>query len=66
MATNPRYPPKQQPWHRNPAIHVVSFFACVAVAFLLGLGFVFAGDDGSATIGVVVFITEDLGFVTQL
>jgi hypothetical protein len=29
---------------------VVSFFARVAVAFLLGLGFVFACDNGSAMI----------------
>jgi hypothetical protein len=36
------------------ATAVVSCFACVAVAFLLGLGFVFAGDDGSATIGVIM------------
>ena len=33
---------------------------------MLGLGFVFTSDDGSATIGVVVFITEGLGFVIQL
>jgi hypothetical protein len=40
---------------------IVSFFACVAVALLLHLhlGFVFTGDEGSATIGVVVFITEE-------
>jgi glycine cleavage system H lipoate-binding protein len=30
------------------------------------LSFVFASDDGSATIGVVVFVTEGLGFVVQL
>jgi hypothetical protein len=40
--------------------------ACVAVAFLLGLGFVFTCNDGSATIGVVVFITEGLGLVQRV
>jgi hypothetical protein len=30
------------------------------------LGFVFAGDEGGATIGVVVLIAEGLGFVVQL
>jgi hypothetical protein len=34
--------------------------------FLLDLGFVFASDDGGTTIGVVVFVTEGLGFVAQL
>jgi hypothetical protein len=33
---------------------------------LLHLGFVFTCDDGSAAIGVVVFVTESLGFVIQL
>jgi hypothetical protein len=33
------------------------------VAFLLHLSFVFASDDGSATIGVVMFVTKGLGFV---
>jgi hypothetical protein len=28
-------------------------------------GFVFASDNDSATIGVVVFVTEGLGFVIQ-
>jgi hypothetical protein len=32
----------------------------------LGLGFVFASDDGSAAIGVVMFVTKGLGFVVQL
>jgi hypothetical protein len=36
------------------------------VAFLLGLGFVFASNDGSASIGIVVFVAEGLGFVIQL
>jgi hypothetical protein len=44
---------------------VVSFFACVTVAFLLHLSFIFASNDGSATIGVVVFVAEGLGFVKQ-
>jgi hypothetical protein len=98
---------------KGQATTVVSFFACMAVAFLLHLSFVFAAgavdglnlyvyvdnnplkyidptghgvdtiifdnfldrinrdktsfvfasDDGSATIGVVVFITESLGLV---
>jgi hypothetical protein len=30
------------------------------------LGFVFASDDGGTTIGVVVFVTEGLGFVVAL
>jgi hypothetical protein len=30
------------------------------------LNFVFTCNDGSATIGVVVFVTESLGFVIQL
>jgi hypothetical protein len=30
------------------------------------LGFVFASDNSSATIGVVVFVAEGLGFVVQL
>jgi hypothetical protein len=34
--------------------------------FLLGLGFVFACDNGSATIGVIMFVTEGLGIVVQL
>jgi hypothetical protein len=34
-----------------------------AVAFLLHLSFVFASDDGSATIGVVMFVTKGLSFV---
>jgi hypothetical protein len=34
-------------------------------AKLLGLGFVFAGDDGSATIGVIMLITEGLGVVVE-
>jgi NAD(P)-dependent dehydrogenase (short-subunit alcohol dehydrogenase family) len=29
------------------------------------LGFVFAGDKGSATIGVVVFVAKGLGFVAM-
>jgi hypothetical protein len=33
--------------------------------FLLHLGFVFTSDEGSATIGVVVFITEGLGWLTR-
>jgi hypothetical protein len=45
---------------------VISFFTCVAVAFLLHLGFVFTYDDGSVAIGVVVLVAEDLGFVIQL
>jgi hypothetical protein len=44
---------------------VISFFTCVAVAFLLHLGFVFTYDDGSVAIGVVVLVAEDLGFVIQ-
>jgi uncharacterized protein RhaS with RHS repeats len=36
------------------------------VAFLLYFGFVFASDEGSAPIGVVVFVAEGLGFVVQL
>jgi hypothetical protein len=28
--------------------------------------FVFTSDEGSATIGVVVFVTESLGFIVQL
>jgi hypothetical protein len=32
----------------------------------LDLGFVFASNDGSATIGVVVFVAEGLGFVVAL
>jgi hypothetical protein len=40
--------------------------SCVAVAFLLYLGFVFASAEGGAPIGVVVFVAEDLGFVIQL
>jgi hypothetical protein len=35
------------------ATTVVSFFARVAVAFLLNLGFVFASDNGSATIRII-------------
>jgi hypothetical protein len=31
-----------------------------------GLGFVFARDNGSATIGVIMFVTEGLGIVVQL
>jgi hypothetical protein len=31
------------------ATTVVSFFACMAVAFLLHLSFVFASDEGSTT-----------------
>jgi hypothetical protein len=38
----------------------------VAIAFLLYLGLVFASDEGSATIGVVVFVAKGLGFVIQL
>jgi hypothetical protein len=38
----------------------------IAIAFLLYLGLVFASDEGSATIGVVVFVVEGLGFVIQL
>jgi hypothetical protein len=38
----------------------------VTVAFLLHLVFVFASDNGSATIGVVVFVAEGLDFVIQL
>jgi hypothetical protein len=34
--------------------------------FLLHLGFVFTRDNGCATIGVVVFVTEGLGCVVQL
>jgi hypothetical protein len=30
------------------------------------LGFVFASDDGGTTIGVVVFVTEGLGFYLPL
>jgi hypothetical protein len=45
---------------------VVSFFSRVAIAFLLHLGFVFASDNGSAAIGIVVLVTESLGFVIQL
>jgi hypothetical protein len=41
-------------------------FVRVAVAFLLHLGFVFTCDNGSAAIGVVVFVTEGLGFVVAL
>jgi hypothetical protein len=37
-----------------------------SVAFLLDLGFVFASNDGGATIGVVVFVAEGLGFVVAL
>jgi hypothetical protein len=43
----------------------VFFFACVTVAFLLYLGLIFTCDDGSATIGVVMFVTKGLGFVIQ-
>jgi hypothetical protein len=32
---------------------------------LLGLGFVFASNDGSATIGIIMFVAEDLNFVIQ-
>jgi hypothetical protein len=39
----------------NPQLRT-SFFARVAVAFLLGLGFVFACDNGSANIGVIMFV----------
>jgi hypothetical protein len=42
---------------------VVSFFTRVAIAFLLYLGLVFASNEGSAAIGVVVFVAEGLGFV---
>jgi flavin-dependent dehydrogenase len=38
----------------------------IAIAFLLHLGFVFTRNDGSATIGVVMFVTKGLGFVIQL
>jgi hypothetical protein len=34
--------------------------------FLLDVGVVFASDEGSASIGVVVFVAEGLGFVVQL
>jgi 3D (Asp-Asp-Asp) domain-containing protein len=44
---------------------VISFFTCVAIAFLLDSGFVFASDEGSATIGIVVFVAEGLGFALQ-
>jgi hypothetical protein len=30
------------------------------------LGFVFASDEGSASIGVVVFVAKGLGFAVQL
>jgi hypothetical protein len=30
------------------------------------LGFVFASDEGSATIRIIIFITEGLGFIIQL
>jgi RHS repeat-associated protein len=51
---------------RAVATAVIYFFACVTVAFLLHLVFVFASDNGSATIGVVVFVAEGLDFVIQL
>jgi hypothetical protein len=35
------------------------------IAFLLHLSFVFASDEGSATIGVVMFVTEDFGFIVE-
>jgi hypothetical protein len=38
----------------------------LATTFLLDLGFVFASDESSATIGIVVFVAEGLGFVVQL
>jgi hypothetical protein len=44
---------------------VVSFFTCVAVAFLLGLGFVFASNDSSATIRIIMFVAEGLNFVIR-
>jgi hypothetical protein len=47
-------------------VKVIPADICVAVAFLLHLDFVFTCNDGSTTIGVVVFITEGLGFVIQL
>jgi hypothetical protein len=43
-----------------PTSIVISFFACVAIVFLLHLGFVFASDNGSAAIGVVVRAADGL------
>jgi hypothetical protein len=36
------------------------------VRTVIDLGFVFASNDGGATIGVVVFVAESLGFVVAL
>jgi hypothetical protein len=58
--------PSQDPEYINTFYTIISFFTCVTVAFLLHLGFVFTSDEGSATIGVVVFVTESLGFIVQL
>jgi hypothetical protein len=44
----PRYISTKQAKQQNNTLHI---------GFLLHLGFVFTGDEGSATIGVVVFIT---------
>jgi hypothetical protein len=49
-----------------PLLDISTNQAKQPVAFLLDLGFVFASDDGGTTIGVVVFVTEGLGFVVAL
>jgi hypothetical protein len=45
----------------DPTGHGVDTITCMAVAFLLHLSFVFASDDGSATIGVRTFSAYLLG-----
>jgi hypothetical protein len=55
--------------YRDPTGHVKFTFklenAGKKAVELNGLGFVFAGDDGSATIGVIMLITEGLGVVVE-
>jgi hypothetical protein len=50
----------------NYEIDILSPIEGTYQTFLLHLDFVFTCNDGSTTIGVVVFITEGLGFVIQL
>jgi hypothetical protein len=46
--------------------HFIYFLDFKFMSDLLHLVFVFASDNGSATIGVVVFVAEGLDFVIQL
>jgi hypothetical protein len=49
----------------NQVQNIISFFVGIAIAFLLDFGFVLAGNESSATIRVVMFITDNLGFVVE-